>query len=195
MQLNDQLIRASLHRKRLRKYHKNPEALVVDELGLKHGQVRADVAVVNGSLCGYEIKSDKDTLGRLAKQIPAYNAVFDKVTIVAGEKHVDQAAATVPNWWGVLIAYQGSKGAIHFKPIRAPQFNTQVDMVAVAQLLWHSEVAGILDSLGYPSKTLRQSRSVLYEIVAEALPARELQKKTREILKTRKGWRCPQQPL
>jgi hypothetical protein len=62
-------IRLALHAKRLRRLKTHPNTLVIDELGLAHAKSRIDVAVINGCIHGYEIKSDKDTLDRLSKQI------------------------------------------------------------------------------------------------------------------------------
>ena len=44
------------------------DTIVLDELGLCHGDVRIDVASVNGELSGYEIKRHADTLARRPKQ-------------------------------------------------------------------------------------------------------------------------------
>ena len=35
---------------------------IIEELAVCDGEARVDVAVANGRLCGYEIKSDADTL-------------------------------------------------------------------------------------------------------------------------------------
>jgi hypothetical protein len=57
----------------------NP-SLVVEELGLNQGDARIDVAVVNGHLHGYEIKSDRDSLRRFHRQ--------ERVNYRAGRKHL-----------------------------------------------------------------------------------------------------------
>lgn len=62
-------IRSALHRKKLRQLHERADTLVIDELGLAHAKARVDVAVINGCLHGYEIKSAQDTLDRLAGQL------------------------------------------------------------------------------------------------------------------------------
>jgi len=74
--MNDLEIRGSFHRKKLRLQHAHVDTLVVDELGLNHGECRADIAVINGHLVGYEIKSNKDSLRRLEGQVNSYNAVL-----------------------------------------------------------------------------------------------------------------------
>lgn len=71
-------------------------SVVVEELGLCRGRVRVDLAVVNGSLHGYEIKSDRDSLDRLAGQADVYSKVLDQVTLVVGERHLAHAMDRVP---------------------------------------------------------------------------------------------------
>src|SRR4051812_32014446 len=65
----DSEIRAALHRKALRAFHHCNDTLVIDELGIAHAKARIDVAVINGCLHGFEIKSAADTLTRLPRQL------------------------------------------------------------------------------------------------------------------------------
>lgn len=191
---NDVEIRHRFHRRRLAKYHAAPDTLVVDELGLKHGRCRADIAVVNGRLVGYEIKSDKDNLSRLGEQIRSYNDVFDFSTIVLGAKHLAAASALVPDWWGIVVANQGPRGGIQFTTVRRPHINRETNLHAIAQLLWKDEAAEILTELGVPKSTLRQPRSVLYSLLVESLSPSQLRSHVRSCLKSRKNWRCPTPP-
>ncbi len=192
--MDDAQIRDGLHCKRLRKYHNAANTIVVDELGLKHGSCRADVAVINGRILGYEIKSDEDSLYRLPEQIRSYGDVFDRVTVVAGIRHAKAIQTMVPDWWGILVAGQGARGAIHFESVRNAETNRGICLFSVAQLLWKSEAAGILAELGVPRKTLRQRRAVLYALLVEALSPVELRRRVRDCLKTREGWRYHEQP-
>ena len=99
-------IRLALHSKRLR-YHKlHPETLVINELGLAHARSRIDVAVINGHIHGYEIKSAQDNLGRLNKQLEIYQQALHKLTIVAASKHVMRIQSNVPDWCGIIEAKQ-----------------------------------------------------------------------------------------
>lgn len=68
--MRDRDVRQALHRKVLKEHHGDADTLVLDELGLRHGTCRVDIAVVNGYLHGYEIKSDSDTLERLPARSP-----------------------------------------------------------------------------------------------------------------------------
>ncbi len=192
---NDTQIRSSFHRKRLPKHHANPDTLVVDELGLRHGKYRADIAVINGHFIGYEIKSDQDSLGRLGRQLQAYSDVFDLVTIVAASKHVDTIKAQVPDWWGIIVSKCGNRGGIYFETIRSPQMNREVDLMALAQLLWKHEAAEILLELGVEQRILRQRREVLYKQLVASLTPTDLKYRVREYLKNRTNWRCPRPPF
>src|ERR1700733_2509791 len=83
---------------------------IVEEMGVWSGSVRIDIAVVNGSLSGYELKSERDTLERLPRQVRLYGHVFDFLHLVVGKRHVEKAKAMIPDWWGVKIAIAGSTG-------------------------------------------------------------------------------------
>jgi len=187
--MNDELIRESFHRQVLQRYQTSADALVLDELGLCHGKCRADIAVVNGSLTGYEIKSDQDSLERLHEQIKAYSAVFDRAIVITGTKHRDPILAQLPKWWGVIVCDQGRRGGIRFAIWRRAQWNKRVDPVAIAQLLWKAEATEILEGLGEPSSISRQRRSLLYERLARMIDLAELKRRVRECLKLRKNWR------
>src|SRR5690606_10827842 len=54
-----------------------PGHVLIEELGIENGAARVDLAVAGGLLEGFEIKSDLDTLDRLARQMHAYHRVFD----------------------------------------------------------------------------------------------------------------------
>src|SRR6266542_195867 len=117
--MNDALIRENFSRKVLHRYHSTPDVLVIDELGLKHGKCRADIALVNGRLIGYEIKSDEDSLDRLDEQVKVYSAVFDRVTIIVGAKHAKVVSSLVPKWWGIIVGHRCAEGEVSFKTLRS----------------------------------------------------------------------------
>lgn len=144
--MRDRDVREALRHKVLAEHTRDPDTLVIDELGVAHGSARVDIAVVNGRLHGYEIKSDADTLLRLPNQALAYSAVFDRVTIVAGSKHADHLEAVVPAWWGIKIATKGPRGAVNFAERRAPRRNPSIAPLELAQLLWRDEALAILEA-------------------------------------------------
>ena len=140
MNLDDLTIRRNFHRRELQKHHNNKNTLVIDELGLNHGKNRADIATVNGKMIGYEIKSDNDTLYRLEEQIKSYNAIFDKINIIVGLKHINKIPKYIPNWWGIFTANYISKSDIRFNLIRKPTPNKNILPILIAKLLWKDEV-------------------------------------------------------
>jgi hypothetical protein len=190
--MNDAEIRQNFHRKILRRQHIRNDTLVIDELGLNHGRCRADIAVVNGHLVGYEIKSNSDSLRRLREQVKAYSAIFDRAFIVVGDRHIDKIQNSIPEWWGVIISSRGPKGAINFNMTRRAQMNRSIDPVSVARLLWRNEAIEILHQKKLTPRMLRQPRAVLYKYLAELLNICELRKDIRKYLQKRRNWRCPE---
>src|SRR5690349_12621312 len=167
--MNDPLIRQSLHRDILQRYHADPHTLVVDELGLNHGESRADIAVINGLLVGYEIKSNEDSLNRLEEQVKAYNAIFDKITIVIGTRHLKNIHNRIPSWWGIISAVNTSENTAKFNLVRKCNKNTNICPVSIARLLWRDEVLELLKQRKFTTSDLRKPRAFLYEILAETV--------------------------
>jgi hypothetical protein len=186
---SDTEIRSALHTKRLRRIRANPETIVINELGLAHAKSRIDVAVINGCIHGYEIKSAKDTLDRLATQIDIYRQTLQKLTIVAASKHVAGVMNHTPAWCGVIAADQGSRGGINFRVVRNAIANPDINPVMVAHLLWRDEVIDLLSGIGYPPKDLRRPRKQLYEILCEAMTLREITVSIQGFMARRQTWR------
>lgn len=192
--MRDRDVRQALHRKVLKEHHGKDDTRVLDELGLRHGTCRVDIAVVNGYLHGYEIKSDADTLNRLPAQVSIYSAVLDRATLVVGEKHAGKAKDMVPGWWGICIAKAGPRGGIAFPSLRPYRMNPTLDPVAIAELLWRPEVVEILRALGTPDPVLRKPRAALYRHLAGIVELDELRGLVRQRLKARERWRGQRPP-
>lgn len=185
--MRDLDVRRVLH-KSLRKAHDEPDTLVLDEFGLCQGAVRIDVAVVNGELQGYEIKSAKDTLQRLPAQAKHYSQVLDRVTLVVAENHME-ALDIIPEWWGVKVASMGKRGAVHVKSLRRTRKNPSIDSYSLAQLLWKDECLDILSRLGKVRGLKSKPRKVVWEALTESLSLDELRDTVRQTLKSRSDWR------
>jgi hypothetical protein len=182
-------VRHALHKKVLAEHHGEPDTLVVDELGLEHGSCRVDIAVINGIIHGYEIKSDADTLERLPFQAQIYSRTLDKVTLVCGAAHIDKARGIVPEWWGIKLAVGGSRGAVHFEDIRRPKLNRTLDVEALAMLLWRSEALALLEAAGAARGMKSKSRAIIYKRLTETLPLQQVRERVRACLKSRADWR------
>lgn len=103
-------IRRALRLEMLRLHGDESDTRIVEELGLCQGIARVDLAVVNGSVHGYEIKSEHDTLARLPSQTDVYNRALDFVTIVTAPAHAEKIGDIVPPWWGVWSVSQDKDG-------------------------------------------------------------------------------------
>lgn len=187
----DRDIRSALHAKRFRRMKRDPHTLVIDELGLAHARSRIDVAVINGCIHGYEIKSDRDTLDRLSTQIAVYRRTLQKLTLVAAPKHIPNVMTHVPEWCGVIAVEQGRRGAIGFRAIRNAASNPDVEPVMMAHLLWRDEVMNLLIGIGYAPKELRRPKKHLYEMLCEAMTLREITASIRTLMARRTTWRDP----
>lgn len=164
---------------------------IVEELGINHGACRIDVAVINGVIHGYELKSDKDTLDRLPKQVQAYNLVVDKATLVVSKKHLFIAMHMVPDWWGITLAKTTKDNNVDLIKIRGARKNPKKNSFFIASLLWKNEVVAILNNLGI-TKIKHERRNSLYKKLSSTLSLDSLSFEVKEKLIFRKGWRVDQ---
>lgn len=190
----DRDVRAAVLRKVLADHVADPDVLVLEELGLEHGTCRVDIAVINGAIHGYELKSDSDTLARLPQQIAVYSRALDKATLVVGERHLSHASAFLPDWWGIKVAYSGPRGAVHVATERSARFNPDISSFHVAHLLWRDEAVDILEAAGATKKELKGSRAQLYALLTQALSSSQLRLEIRAALRRRTTWRRHAQP-
>ena len=170
------------------------DALLVEELGLCQGDVFVDVAVVDGAIEGYEIKSDRDTLRRLERQLAAYSRVLSKATIVVGKKHLEAAKSLVPDWWGILLAC-AAPSRVNLRHIRKPRNNPVVDPNSLVQLLWRDEVLQLLQMRQKATGLLSKPRRVLWERLIAECSMGELQATVCSQLKRRVEWRSGSQRI
>ncbi len=186
---SDAEIRVALRTKYLRHERSRADTLIVDELGLAHAKSRVDLAVINGFIHGYEIKSAKDNLDRLGTQIHVYRQTLQKLTVVAARRHVAEVLDRVPDWCGVLEVKQGPRGGISFDECREASLNPDVDPVMLAHLLWRPEVVQILHGLGYENRALRQPRLELYRMLCQSVSVDELTSFIGSFMSRRSTWR------
>src|ERR1035437_2955193 len=187
---SDKLIRSALKEQLEKRYREDPDAKIIEELRLAHGAARVDIAVVNGVLHGYELKSDLDTLYRLPEQMRIYNSVFDRITLVVGKSHLHEAIKLIPDWWGITIAKSiNTAGEINFSNIRATEDNPLRSSMAIASLLWREEALNILEQLNKARGVRSKTRTVIYERLVEVLDQETLRNEVRRYLRARVNWR------
>ncbi|MCJ2011797.1 sce7726 family protein [Methylobacterium sp. J-076] len=161
---------------------------VVQEMGIWAGSVRVDIAVINGELHGFELKSERDTLERLPTQADLYSQVFDRVTLVVAEKHATKAVAIVPEWWGVLLASGSDVRGVGLHDDRQPVRNPAAIPVQIARLLWRAEALDVLDRHGLARGFRSRPVEILVQRMASEMPIDTLRDEVRAALKVRQGW-------
>lgn len=182
-------IRSELKRELLALCADDPDTIVVEEFGLSGGAARADLAVVNGNLKGYEIKSNSDTLKRLERQSAIYSKVFDTMTLVTEERHLKGAMKIVPVWWGVQIAEPQASGMARLHSVRPERKNPGVLSTELVQLLWRDEVLNLLSQYFPDGKLARKPRRLLWQALVQSVSLPELKDLVRKSLKSRDCWR------
>lgn len=80
--------------------HSLKTASIISEFRV--GDCKADIVILNGTATAYEIKSERDSLSRLRKQIAAYMKVFAAVNVIVGENHLKAVLDSVSEDIGVL---------------------------------------------------------------------------------------------
>ncbi|QTE81017.1 sce7726 family protein [Shewanella algae] len=118
----EQEIKASLINYLRRKSNGLFDGVIVNEFVFDNFKRRADLLIVkNDKLYSFEIKSEFDDLSRLDGQVAQYLKYFDKVTIVAASKHIEQVVQSTPSNVAVLEL----KSVNNFKVVRRGKLSSR----------------------------------------------------------------------
>ncbi|MBU5274347.1 sce7726 family protein [Levilactobacillus brevis] len=145
-----------------KKYSNRHDTKVINEMGIAHGSSRIDIAVINGVLHGYELKSESDSLKRLSRQASYYEKIFERMTLVIDKKFLDKAKLIIPSWWGISVINDDYSKTISVRKGR--KIKTK-DYPMLLNLLWREELVELLDFLGYPKRYKKLRKDEIYEIV------------------------------
>lgn len=109
---------------------------------------RMDALLVADRICGFEIKSDADSLSRLPRQIEAYGMVVERATLVVGDRLRAAATDLIPSWWSIWSAHwRGDTVAI--RQIRGGGLNPGISPLAVTSFLSRDDLVAALRERGY----------------------------------------------
>ncbi|MFM0740750.1 sce7726 family protein [Paraburkholderia xenovorans] len=149
--LNEAIIKAAVI-DRLLRHHIDDDAVLISEMVLSKGVRRADLAVANGYLQAFEIKSELDTLVRLDGQLEAYSAQFDKVTLVVAARFVDAVLSKYPKNVEVWEARNGDNG-VQIKQRRRGECRPVKSVAALGGFLRKTDIVNFLRSEGRMAST------------------------------------------
>jgi hypothetical protein len=160
---DEYIYRAAISHKVLMGTHSLRTASMLNEF--RAGNCKADLVILNGTATVYEIKSERDSLGRLAKQVDNYKRVFAKVNVIASEGHVEGVLATVPDDVGVMCLSKRYRIQTIRDAIDCP---SRICPVTVLESLRTSEATAILKAMGVavPQVPNTQRHSVMRDLFA-----------------------------
>jgi hypothetical protein len=186
--MNDIDIRRELKKTYLSRYIEDNNSKIIEELGLCQGSNKIDIAIINNSLIGWEIKSEQDTLNRLPSQVDMYNRIFDYLYIITNEKHLKKINKIIPDFWGVIGVHQNGSD-IKTIIIRKASKNLLVESRYLVQLLWKNEAIEILEKNGLINGLRSKPKTILWGKISDSLSLRQINEYVREYLKKREKWR------
>ena len=127
-------------------HHRDHDYEVINEFWVPVTNERVDVTVIGSIMEGFEIKTARDSLRRLPRQVDAYARIFDQCTAVIAECHMVDSLAVIPSWWGVILVNGAESPTL--TPVRDPRRNPSIDAETLVRLLWRNEANSALVELG-----------------------------------------------
>lgn len=168
----------------------DPSDVMIDELGFVNQQdgrsidcsFRADLALANGRLVGFEIKSGADSLKRWKLQCEAYFNVFDEVWLCTHGKHLEKALSMTPKSAGILLVDDFGGVAM----LREAKKNSVVRPYDLTGLLWRDELDDICAAHGVTVKR-RETKAEVRAKVSEEVSIELISKYVLSRLKERRA--------
>lgn len=161
MKMRDRDLRELVLNELYQKYQGDEDTRIVNEMGIENGASRVDVAVINGILHGYELKSESDNLKRLPRQVEYYNRLFERMTIVVDTKYINDVKNIVPSWWGIVTIKKNKNGLRQIRKGRKVSYQNEETLL---NLLWKEDLNTLVDVLGYPKNFKLKRKHELYQI-------------------------------
>lgn len=140
---DEYVYKAALTHKVLLGKHSLRTACMLNEF--RAGPCKADMVILNGTATVYEIKSERDSLSRLERQLEAYRRVFPSVFVIAGENHVASVLEMVGADDGVLLLSRRHQISVVKTAVDRPD---RIDPLAVFDSLRAVEARALLAGLG-----------------------------------------------
>jgi len=179
---HEYIYKAALTHKILLGIHSLQTASMMNEFRV--GECKADLAILNGTATVYEIKSERDSLSRLERQVAAYSTVFAQVYVIAAEGHVQAVAKVVPDFVGIMQLNRRYRISTLREAIDQPERTLPS---AIFDSVRSAEARMILSSLGVTIPAVPNTRlhSVLREQFVKLDPAQAHAQMVRVLKRTR----------
>lgn len=148
-----------------------PRASIASELTVARQANRADLVVIDHQTRCFEVKTRRDTLLRLDRQLSAYEAVFDEVTVVAASKHINTVLSRIPVHVGIIEIVEFS-GVLDFRIVRMPLPSPALTVAKMLDLMPAAHIQTLLSpTLGFRRRSdlILAARSLGDAAVATAL--------------------------
>lgn len=140
------------------------ETRILEEFPM--GDSRADMLMVTKTkLIGFEIKSDRDSFERLARQVRDYEKFFDTNYLVVGTYHVEEALRTVPAHWGIYEVYENADGSYVLECVRGASMALKDNTEEKLYLLWRNELMRIVRDYRLAKGNLQRKDKMISKIV------------------------------
>lgn len=177
--------KAAITHKLLLGVHSLRSASMLSEFRI--GACKADLVILNGTSTVYEVKSERDNLGRLENQIASYRKVFARVNVIAAEEHVSSVSASVPNEVGILVLSDRHCISTIREAANCPD---SIDPCKVFESLTKEESILILNGLGLSCPMVPNTKfhTEMLKIFADILPL-DLHKCMIDVLKETRSLR------
>lgn len=111
------------------------------------GSSLADLVVLNGTSTVYEIKSERDTLRRLARQIENYSKVFERTYVVTSASKLHSLEHDLPEHVGIITLSRDYT----LQTVREATTNWElIDTIAISRTMTIPEACAVLKRLNTP---------------------------------------------
>lgn len=143
------------------------DATIINEMVVANWTRRADLAVANGNLHAFEIKSDFDSLKRLEGQLSTFSSHFEKVTVVCSPRFTIEIQE-MKNSDIEIIEFISTEQHIDFKIIQKGNQRIIQNKLVYCDFLLKEEIKNLLKEhdIAIPPACSRQQ----LEIIIETLP-------------------------
>lgn len=176
----DEDIRAALELWLLSKQH-DSLVRIIHEFPIPRPSARIDIALINGRISGYEIKSDVDSLTRLPSQVSSYRKIFEHLCFVTTPKKSKSILEKTPQWCGVM-SYSCEGG---FKILRKIKLNPDIDIECLLYSLSKKELLMISFMESLNSIKTKQCKSEIIATIIAKISKRAVLRNCRYQLKNR----------